>query len=389
MAMVKGNKNIFVYNLTVYFSGDIFTDDKIDEDKVDLFQSSLQIDLLKLKVSAVEIDSDFVGRITAYIDIEEAMDVPIEDTIKEWLLGTPAQQYVLMRSKNGRIDPNYRVSGRIGSSKEYIVDVIFDQVDECNDFVERVAFDLPKSAELIGIDQCNRTATINCFGVYKDIKNWLRNVSAKSFKITKITNLVDDIESDEEEVSVEERFVEFMMGPYLEFNKNGYCIKSTHKGKTYFSEMFDGILKGLLKDGLKADMMVAGKNMVQVCVESILAGYRYAMDDDGKEIRTLISALEKTVSEDVWNGISEGILQELLSVLKPPRGYDWEEFVFITALNLRACIFKAIFKDLSKTGHDWSQIEGKYWEEFGFPVDVDATEEMCLSYFKYCFEKNE
>lgn len=341
MAMVKGNKNIFVYNLTVYFSGDIFTDDEIDEEKVAFFQRSLQLNLLNLNVTGVEIDSDFIGRITAYIDIQE--DTKVEEKIKEWLIGTSAQQYMLMRSKNGRIDPDYRVSGRIGSSKEYIVEVVFDHEDECNEFIEKVAFDLPKSAELISIEQCNCTVSINCFGIYKDLKNWLKNVGAKSFEITKITN--DDIESDEEEVPVEERFVEFMMEPYLEFNKNGYCIKGTHKGQIYFSEMFDGILKGFLKDGLKADMMVAGKNMVQVCVESILAGYRYAMDDDGKEIRSLISALEKTVSEDVWNGLSEGILQGLVSVLKPPRGYDWEEFVFITALNLRACIFKAIFKD--------------------------------------------
>lgn len=186
-------------------------------------------------------------------------------------------------------------------------------------------------------------------------------------------------------------FVEFITGAYLDTNKYAAAKDHYYNGEEYEPEMFKGIIQGFIANGLRADMEYEGKNTVQIVVDSLIEGSRYALEDDGAEIQWLFKSLKSTVSKEIWETLADSVLQTLVSPLKltgKEKVDDLEDYIYEIALNLRACIFYHLYGTLRKIKNvDWKKIKSKDFEEYAENDEEPVlSEEFLLSYFKSQFE---
>lgn len=192
-------------------------------------------------------------------------------------------------------------------------------------------------------------------------------------------------------------FVKFITGTYLDTNKYAAAKDHYYNGEEYDPGMFRGIIQGFIANELRADMEYEGKNMVQIVVDSLIEGSRYALDDDGAEIEWLFKSLKSTVSKEIWETLTDSVLQTLVVPLKLTGDEEvdcLEDYIYDEInLNLRACIFYHLYGHLRKMNTleewkhvDWKNIKSKGFEEYEENDEPVLSEEFLLSCFKSLFE---
>ena len=169
--------------------------------------------------------------------------------------------------------------------------------------------------------------------------------------------------------SVAQKFVQFVNGPYLEFNKGHSDLSWEELGSM---EKF----QGFFREGLRGDQRIKGKSMVQIYVESILKGHRYALDDlePGKEVREVIKMMLENGGENVKDEI-EVFLFSPLRKYKKTEEY-LEETFSEQGHYVRAWLFHLFKTKMTKFVKNWDEIEPMEVE------DGEDTREDCLRAIK-------
>jgi len=148
---------------------------------------------------------------------------------------------------------------------------------------------------------------------------------------------------------IKKEYVDFVTGPYLEYNM--YAVSS---GYTWEEVNAINTFKSFFERGLKADMIIEGKTIFEIYIESILKGARYAVDDGGDEVKVILEMMLNG-GRDLIDKAENILIGPILNVRE---GYDYmDEYACNNGLWVIGFLFKKLGTDMSRFCDEWDEIE--------------------------------
>ena len=149
---------------------------------------------------------------------------------------------------------------------------------------------------------------------------------------------------------VKREYVDFIQGPYLE--NNLYGVDSGYEDVNMVEKV-----KSFFDKGLKADMVIDGRTVFEIFVDSAIEGSRYALDDGGDEVEKIVKLMLKHGGKKIVKKIED----KLIKVTKVNKN-DYidvymEDYVNDKGIRVVGFLFYFLNTKMSRFYKDWDKLE--------------------------------
>jgi hypothetical protein len=149
--------------------------------------------------------------------------------------------------------------------------------------------------------------------------------------------------------ALKKEYFDFVYGPYLEYNKH-----AVSSGYTWEQVNAINTFKSFFERGLKANMIIQGNTVFEIFIDSVLKGARYAIDDGGNEVKTIVNLMLTNNGKPLKN-IENIIIKPFLEVDQDVDFMD--DYTCENGLWVRGVLLLSLGTDINRFYEGWDELE--------------------------------